>query len=135
MAWYWSGSAWRCYRRPQKAIKRYISSFLISNFRRVLNVLFFHLGDTPASEFCVPTFRKTLSVLSSQVVPVKVEMTEYFETSAHKIQTPGSHPNERIQYTSSFMLNNVFSTTQAIFVENIPLCFKFYNKMCVYSTV
>ena len=26
--------------------------FLISNFLRVLNVVFFRLGDTPASEFC-----------------------------------------------------------------------------------
>jgi hypothetical protein len=32
---------------------------LISNFRRVLNVAFFLLGDSPASEFYVPTFRDT----------------------------------------------------------------------------
>ena len=31
--------------------------FLISNFRRVLNVVFFLLGDSPASEFDAPTFR------------------------------------------------------------------------------
>ena len=34
--------------------------FLISNFRRVLNVVCFLLGYSRASEFCVPTFRNTL---------------------------------------------------------------------------
>jgi hypothetical protein len=39
--------------------------FLISNFRRVLYVVCFLLGDPPASEFYKPTFRNTLSVPSS----------------------------------------------------------------------
>jgi len=34
--------------------------FLISNFRCVVNVTFFLLGDSPESEFSVPTFRNTL---------------------------------------------------------------------------
>ena len=34
--------------------------FLISNFRLVLNVVFFLLSDPPASEFYVPTFRNTV---------------------------------------------------------------------------
>ena len=34
--------------------------FLISNFRLVLNVLCFLLGTSPASEFCMPTFRNTV---------------------------------------------------------------------------
>jgi hypothetical protein len=34
--------------------------YLISNFRRVVNVVFFLLGDSPASEFYMPTFRNTL---------------------------------------------------------------------------
>jgi len=33
---------------------------LISNFRRVLNVVCFLLGDSPASEFYMPTFRNTV---------------------------------------------------------------------------
>ena len=33
---------------------------LISNFRRVLNVVCFLLGYSPESEFCVPTFRNTI---------------------------------------------------------------------------
>jgi len=35
---------------------------LISNFRRVLNDVCFLLGNSPASEFYVPTFRNTPSV-------------------------------------------------------------------------
>jgi len=38
--------------------------FFISKFRRVVKVIFFLLGDSPASEFYVPTFRNTLSVPS-----------------------------------------------------------------------
>jgi len=34
--------------------------FFISNFRRVLNVLFFLLGDSLTSEFHMPTFRNTI---------------------------------------------------------------------------
>jgi hypothetical protein len=36
--------------------------FLISNRRRVLNVVCFLLGDSSASEFYVPTFRNNVSV-------------------------------------------------------------------------
>jgi len=39
--------------------------FLISNFRRVLNVVCFLLGNSLASEFYMPTFRNNLSVSSS----------------------------------------------------------------------
>ena len=38
---------------------------MISNFRRVLNVICFLLGNSPAAEFYMPTFRNTLSVPSS----------------------------------------------------------------------
>ena len=43
---------------------------LISNFRHVLNVVCFLLGDSPVSEYYVPTFRNTLSVPSSEAVLV-----------------------------------------------------------------
>jgi hypothetical protein len=35
---------------------------LISKFCRVSNVVCFLLGNSPASEFCMPTFWNTLSV-------------------------------------------------------------------------
>ena len=49
-----------------RAINETRIKLLISNFRRVLNVVCFLLGDSPASEFYMPTFRNTLSVPSSQ---------------------------------------------------------------------
>jgi hypothetical protein len=69
------------------------SGFLISNFRRVLYVVCFLLGDFPAPEFYKPTFRNTLFTF----LPMKMEQIECSETSAYKIQTPGNHPEENIQ--------------------------------------
>jgi len=45
-----------------------------------MNVVCFLLGNSPASEFYMPTFRNT----------------ECSETSAYKIQTPGNYPEENI---------------------------------------
>jgi hypothetical protein len=38
--------------------------FLISNFRRVVNVVFSFVGDSPVPEFYVPIFPNTLFPLS-----------------------------------------------------------------------
>jgi len=51
------------YSATQTCLKTSVS--LISNFRRVLNVVCFLLGNSPASEFYVLTFRNTPSVSSS----------------------------------------------------------------------
>jgi hypothetical protein len=79
--------------------------FLISNVRRVLNVVCFLLGNSPASEFYMPTFRNTLSVIYKRVtlslsVPSAYayeDGRECYETSAYKIQTPENYPEESIQ--------------------------------------
>jgi hypothetical protein len=77
--------------------------FLISNFRRVQHVVCFLLGNSPASEFYMPTFQNTLFHLHRQVgvlytyLPMKMEQTECSETSAYKIQMPGNYPEENIQ--------------------------------------
>ena len=44
-----------------------LSIFFISNFRRVLNVVCFLLGNSPVSEVYMPTFRNTLFHLHRQV--------------------------------------------------------------------
>jgi hypothetical protein len=68
-----------------------------------LRVVCFILGYSPASEFCVPTFRNTLFHLHRQVVvgrtqpPACEDGTECSETSAHKIRTPGNNPEESIE--------------------------------------
>jgi hypothetical protein len=61
--------------------------FLISNSRLVLNVVFFLLDESLASEFDVPTFRNTLFHLYRLCAPNTYEYgTECSEMSAHKIQ-------------------------------------------------
>ena len=83
---------------------------MISNFHRVLYVVCFLLGNSPASEFYMPTFRNTLFHLHRQVgvefytyMPMKMEQTECSETSAYKIQTTGNYPEENIQQTGTFI--------------------------------
>ena len=84
---------------------KHIIRFLISNFSRVLNALCFLLGNSPASELYMPTFRNTLFHLHRQVgtyMPIKMEQTECSETSAYTIQTPGNYPEESIQHVIRF---------------------------------
>ena len=50
---------------PSCHFKNVFFSFLISNFRHVLNVVCFLLGNSVASEFYMSTFWNTLSVPSS----------------------------------------------------------------------
>jgi len=72
---------------------------MISNFCRVVNVVFFPLGDSLASEFYLSTFRNNVcSILIGGVSkknPMKMEQCS--ETLAHKIQKPENHPKERLQ--------------------------------------
>ena len=81
---------------------------LISNFRRVLNIVCILLGISPASDCGLPTFRNPLSVPSSRAVcrvlilhihPLKMELIEGSETSANHNRTPGKYPKEYIQRT------------------------------------
>jgi len=56
-------------------VMKHIPPFLISNFRHVLNVVCFLLGNSPASEFYMSTFRNTLFHLHRQVdtcLPMKM---------------------------------------------------------------
>ena len=65
--------------------------FFISNFLHVAIVLFFPVGDTPASEFYVPTFRHTVffNILQmEQIVPKRRHI---------KFRRHGITQKERIQ--------------------------------------
>jgi len=86
---------------------------LISNFSRVLNVVFFLLLESLASTFYVPTFRNTLFHLhrcckQEESCTTYEDETECSETSAHKIQTPGIHPKERKQHYAIPVYTTVF---------------------------
>jgi len=63
-----------------------------------MNVVCFLLGNSPASEFYMPTFRNSLFHLHRRVgvefytyPPTKKGQTEYSETSAYKIQRPRNY--------------------------------------------
>jgi hypothetical protein len=59
-------------------------------------VICFLLGNSPASEFYMPTFRNTQFQHHIQVAAYE-DGTECSEASAYKIQTPGNYPEESIQ--------------------------------------
>ena len=67
-----------------------------------LGVVCFLLGDSPASDLYMPTFRNTLSVPSSKAsshLHLKMEQIECSETLAYINQTPGNHPKENKQHS------------------------------------
>jgi hypothetical protein len=78
--------------------------FFISNFRRVLDIVFFVLGDSPivwilyadVSEHSV-FHRRCKQEFFLLTPPMKMKQTVCFETSAYKIQKLGNHTKERIQ--------------------------------------
>jgi len=80
--------------------------FLISSFRRVLNVVCFLLSNSPASEFYIPTFRNTVpSSPADRCLPMKSGQCS--ETSAYNIHTPGNYPaesTEQYNFTSLVLL-------------------------------
>ena len=53
-------------RRRKKYMYNMNDIFLISDFRRVLNIVCILLGISPASDCSLPTFRNPLSVPSSR---------------------------------------------------------------------
>jgi len=68
--------------------------------------------------------------------PMKMEQTGCFETSAHKIQTTGNHPNERIKQlqivlilyfrASGYKSNEtpiLCNTVQVLFLQSHSTCF------------
>ena len=78
--------------------------FLISNFRPVLNLVCILLGNSPASDCGLPTFRNPLSVSSSRagctvlyIQHLKMELIGGSEMSANHNRTPGKYPKEYIQ--------------------------------------
>ena len=82
------------YPEPAQSSQHHHISLLKIHF----NVVCFLLGDSPAADLYMPTFRNTLSVPSSKA-GVKMEQIECSETSAYINQTPGNHPKENKQHS------------------------------------
>jgi len=81
--------------------------FLITNFRCVLKVVCFILGDSPATEFLYADVSEhsVCSIFVDGVLltpPLQLEQTVCSETSAYKIQSPGNDPEESIQNHFTF---------------------------------
>jgi len=55
--------------------------------------------------------------------PMKVEQTEYSETLAYKIQTPGNHPDDSIQHSEHGESLKSRKIKYNSLIAAIPLCF------------
>jgi hypothetical protein len=88
-----TSSAGSAYWRPKhvEAMKLHTLSHLVGSlpFNKILD---FKLS--PCCDCCVPSFGRYSGVL---ILCFDVFEHSCSETSAHKIQTPGNHPKERIQ--------------------------------------
>ena len=97
----------------------------ISNFRRVLNVVCLLLGNSPACEFYMPTFRNTLSTPSSYAYEDGTDR-QCSETSAYRIHTPVNYPEEGTQQDMSGLSDVAvfdFMKSCGIFWSALSLCF------------
>ena len=79
---------------------------MISNFRHVLNVVCFLLGNSRRLNFicrrfgtlCLFHLYSQVSVEFYTYLPIKMEQTECSEMSAYEIQLLGNYPEESIKY-------------------------------------
>jgi len=84
--------------------------FLISNFRLVLNVACFLLGNSPASESYMPTFRNTLFRLHRQVgehLPAYEDGTDKSVPKRRHIKFRRRGITQKKAYKCMFIVNNV----------------------------
>ena len=116
--------------------------------RRFGTLCLFHL-HRQVGEFYVPTFRNALSVPSSQASRwIIIHLlayeggTEWSETSAYNIQTPGNYPEENIQLSrSTLYLHLVTQKSDAVRFTKALYYFcslsqrKFSEWIVVYVTV
>ena len=90
-----------------------------------MNVVCFLLGNSPASECYMSTFRNTLFHLHRQVgveflqLPAYEDGTVCSETSTYKIQTPGNYPEENIQSTEN---GESFKARKRCLLASYKLC-------------
>ena len=89
-------------------------------FRRVLNFVCFLMGNSPASEYYMSTFRNTLFHRHRRVGMKNPSYLSAYEdgtdsvfrkTSAYKIQTPGNYPEQSIQHSLKFFNIHILSSS------------------------
>ena len=90
--------------RGRKSKEKREGVFLISNFRRVLNLVCILLGISPASDCGFPTFRNTLSVPSSKAShPAYEDGTDRVFRNVGKPQSDAGEIPKRIHTRGSFI--------------------------------
>jgi hypothetical protein len=104
--WYWSS-----FQIPTEVFIILSVSFTGQTGTRKVIFLCFLLGNSPASEVYMSTFRNTLFHLHSHVgvcriylptyLPMKMVQTVCSETSTYKIQTSGIYPKESVQHSEN----------------------------------
>jgi hypothetical protein len=113
-----------------------VHQFLFSNFHPVLNVVCLLLGNSPASEFYMPTFRNTVFHLYRRIgmresfIPIRLWRWNRpcSETSEYKIQISGNYPEESIQSKFCFI--------HATYVWSLfPYCEAELSKCDIISTI
>jgi len=111
---------------PSLYIRKHEGSHLTVRFNNNSPlVLCFLLGNSPVSEFYMPTFRNTLFHLHRRVGMNTTRWNRVcYETSAYKIQTPGNYPEESIQHSEhgESLKSRIFHSTghNVIVFRDIP---------------
>jgi len=96
---------------------------LIRGLKGYTPVVYFLLGNSPASEFYMPTFRNTLTHLHRRV-SMKISCEDgsagCSETLAYKIQMPGNYPEEK---------HTTLRTRRKFEIKNIILLLQLYRNV------
>jgi hypothetical protein len=103
--------------------------FLISNFRRVLNVVFVILGVPRRLNFKWRRFGTLCLFLLYRwckhhtiTPPMEMKLAEWSEMSAHKIQTMKNHPKERIQHFENLLCSSIQFISPYVVTFKNSLC-------------
>jgi hypothetical protein len=102
--------------------------FLISNFRRVLYVLCFLMGNSPASELYMPTFRNTLFHLHRQVDVEWLGLRNVGVFIREKVCHP---PSYWIRLFSSQTVSRINTPTFLNLIHSTPTCLWIWNSQSV----
>jgi len=107
------------------------SPFWISNFRHVVNVVFFLLRDSPTSELCADVSEHSVcSTFIGSVNKKPYDGEQFSETSEHKFgrwRITQKKENQRLQLLPLSMQGLLNQPppppTPLLFAEDIPLCY------------
>ena len=97
------------------------TNFFLKHFSHY--IVYFLLGNSPASDLYMPTFRNTHHFITSHL-PMKMEQIECYETSAYINQTTGNYPKENTLYSEhdeslKSRISLILRRTERDMIENV----------------